>query len=97
MPSSRHVASTSSSGSRVHREYSDCTAAIGCTAWARRIVAGDASEIPRWRTLPASTSSDSAPKVSSTGTVAVDAVLVVQVDRVDAEPRRATRRTRAAT
>ena len=31
------------SGSRVHSEYSLCTAATGCTAWARRIVEAAAS------------------------------------------------------
>ena len=68
MPSSRTVASTSfSSRSRVHSDHSVCSAVIGCTACALRIVAGDASEMPRWRTLPASTSSASAPHVSSIG------------------------------
>ena len=53
MPSSRTVGRISSSGSRVHSEYSVCSAVIGCTACARRIVAGAASDSPRWRTLPA--------------------------------------------
>ncbi len=44
MPSSRSSGSSSASGSRVHREYSVCSAASGCTAWARRIVSGPASE-----------------------------------------------------
>ena len=39
-----------------------------------------------WRTLPSATSSASAPTVSSIGRVRVDAVLVVQVDVVGAEP-----------
>ena len=69
MPSSRTVGSTASSGSRVHSEYSVCSAEIGCTACARRIVSGEASESPRWRTLPCSTSSFIAPTVSSIGTV----------------------------
>ena len=69
MPSSAQVASTpSSSGSRVHSEYSVCTAVTGWTAWARRIVSGAASEMPACRILPASTSSFSAPQVSSIGT-----------------------------
>ena len=68
MPSSRTVASTSfSSTSRVHSDHSVCSAVIGCTACAARIVAGDASEMPRCRTLPAGTSSASAPQVSSIG------------------------------
>ncbi len=41
---------------------------MGCTAWARRIVSAEASEMPRWRTFPAATSSAMAPKVSSMGT-----------------------------
>src|SRR5207302_7714653 len=44
--------SSSASGSRVHREYSVCRAAIGCTAWARRIVSGPASDRPMCRILP---------------------------------------------
>ena len=40
MPSSRSSGSSSASGSRVHSEYSVCSAATGCTAWARRIVSG---------------------------------------------------------
>ena len=55
MPSSRSVGRISSSGSRLHSEYSVCSALIGWTAWARRIVSGAASESPRKRTLPAST------------------------------------------
>ena len=35
-PQSRSAASTVVSGSRVHNEYSLCTAVIGWTAWARR-------------------------------------------------------------
>ena len=37
MPSSAAAAGLAS-GSRVHSEYSDCSAVTGCTAWARRIV-----------------------------------------------------------
>ena len=69
IPSSRQVSRISPSGSRVHSEYSVCRAVSGCVACARRIVGAAASEIPRWRTLPRVTSSDIAPKVSSTGTV----------------------------
>src|SRR5438270_10823009 len=46
MPSSRVSGSTSASGSRVHREYSDCSAATGWTAWARRMVARPAADRP---------------------------------------------------
>jgi len=56
-------------GVAVQSEYSDCTAVTGCTAWARSMVAGAASEMPRKRTLPASTNDFIAPQVSSTGTV----------------------------
>ena len=52
----------------MNREYSLCSAVIGCTAWALRMVAALASESPRWVTLPASTSSFIAPTVSSIGT-----------------------------
>ena len=68
MPSSRTVGRISASGSRDQSEYSVCSAEIGCTACARRIVAGAASERPRKRTFPASTSSAIAPTVSSIGT-----------------------------
>ena len=55
--------------SRVKREYSVCSAVIGWMACARRIVVAEASDRPRWRTLPAATSSAIAPTVSSIGTV----------------------------
>src|SRR5256885_7147694 len=64
-PLSLHDPLPTPSGSRVHSEYSVCTAVTGCTACARRIVSGAASEMPAWRILPASTSSLSAPQVSS--------------------------------
>ena len=47
MPSSRSVGRISASGSRAQTEYSVCSAEIGWTAWARRIVSGAASERPR--------------------------------------------------
>jgi len=56
-------------GSRVQSEYSLCSAVTGWTAWARSMVADDASEMPRCRTLPASTSDFMAPQVSSIATV----------------------------
>ena len=68
MPSSVQVGRISPSGSRDHREYSVCTAVMGWTAWARRIVSGAASLSPMWSTLPCSTSSAMAPTVSSIGT-----------------------------
>ena len=75
----------SASGARHHSEYSDCSAVTGCTAWARRIVRGAASDMPKWPTLPASISSRTAPAVSSIGTSGVDVVLVEQVDVVDTQ------------
>ena len=68
MPSSAQVGSTCGSGSRVHSEYSLCTAVTGWTTCARRIVSAAASERPKWRTLPAATSSATAPATSSIGT-----------------------------
>ncbi|OLT20354.1 hypothetical protein BJF78_09475 [Pseudonocardia sp. CNS-139] len=68
MPSSRAAGTTSASMSRLNSDHSDWTAAMGCTAAARRTVAPDASHRPRWRTLPAATSSAIAPTVSSIGT-----------------------------
>ncbi len=53
----------------MNSDHSLCSAAMGCTDTARRIVAADASDRPRWRTLPAATSSAIAPTVSSIGTV----------------------------
>lgn len=46
VPSSRHAGNTSVSGSRVHKLYSVCNIAIGCTFAARRNVSAPASEIP---------------------------------------------------
>jgi hypothetical protein len=54
----------------VNSDHSYWPALIGCTPWARRTVAGAASEIPRCLTFPAATNSAIAPQVSSTGTVA---------------------------
>jgi hypothetical protein len=58
----------SSSGSRQNSEYSLCNAVTGCTACARRIVRAPASDRPKCRTFPASTSSLTAPATSSIGT-----------------------------
>ena len=63
---------------------------MGCTAWARRMVPTHASDRPIWRTLPSSTSSASAPTVSSIGVAGIDPVLVVEVDVVGSQaPERA--------
>src|SRR5258708_34714372 len=85
MPSSWVVGRISSSGSRVHSEYSVCSAAMGCTLLARRMVGAEGSDNPRWRTLPARTSSAMAPTVFFDGDLGIDAMLVVEVDRIDAE------------
>ena len=42
-PGSAQVCIIPNSGNRVHSEYSFCTAQQGCTAWARRSVAGEPS------------------------------------------------------
>jgi hypothetical protein len=47
MPSSESSGMISASGARHHSEYSDCSAVTGCTAWARRIVRGAASDRPK--------------------------------------------------
>ena len=86
MPSSRTVGRISSSRSRVNSDYSLWSAVIGCTAWARRIVSAAASDRPRWRTLPASTSSGHRADGLLDRDRRVDPVLVVEVDVVDAEP-----------
>ena len=84
MPSSSHAASTSSSGRRHHSEYSLCTAVTGCTACARRIVAGGRlghAEVLHLAGLDELL--DRAGDVLD-GHVGVDSVLVVEVDGVDA-------------
>lgn len=54
-PSSRHAASSPTSGrsiSSVNGEYSTCSAWIGCTAYARRSVSAPQEDIARYLTLP---------------------------------------------
>jgi len=53
---------------RLISEYSICSAAIGWTACARRMVSAPISDSPMWRTYPALTISAMAPTVSSIGT-----------------------------
>ena len=85
MPSSARAGRTSASGRRHHSEYSLCTAVTGWTAWARRIVPAAASDRPKCLTLPACDELfDRAGDVLDRH-VGVHAVLVVQVDHVDAE------------
>ncbi len=59
---------TVASMSRLHSDHSDCSAAIGCTATALRMVDALASDSPRWRTFPSATREAIAPTVSSMGT-----------------------------
>lgn len=68
MPSSAHVGSTSVSGSRVHSEYSLCSAVTGNVACAFRRVCAPASDMPKKRTLPSATRSPTVPATSSIGT-----------------------------
>ena len=85
IPSSSTVGRISFSGVRHRREYSLWSAVTGWTACARRMVSAAASDIPKCRTFPASTSSLTVPATSSRD-LGVDAVLVVEVDDVHAEP-----------
>ena len=68
MPSSRTAGRISASMPRLISEYSICSAAIGCTACARRMVSAPTSDRPMCRTYPAWTISAMAPTVSSIGT-----------------------------
>ena len=87
MPSSsQRWAGPPSSGRRHHSEYSLCTAVTGCTAWARRIVAGGGlgqAEVPDLARLDEFL--DGAGDVLDRH-VRVDPVLVVQVDACRPEP-----------
>ena len=85
MPSSRTVGRISSSGSRLHNEYSVCSAAIGCTACARRIVCGAASDRPEPAHLAFAHQLRHRAHRVLDRRVGIDAMLVVEVDRVDAE------------
>src|SRR3954471_2461711 len=68
IPSSSSVGRISRSGSRHHSEYSLCSAATGCTAWARRMVCAPASDKPKVFTLPSRIRSLTVPATSSIGT-----------------------------
>ena len=83
---SAHQGSTSASASRVHSESSDCSAAIGWIAAARSSVGTSTSESPSARTLPSATSSAIDAVAVLDRHLGVDAVQVVEVDHVDAEP-----------
>src|SRR3954467_6817513 len=90
MPSSRSSGRISASTSRVHSEYSVCRALTGCTACARRMVSGLASDRPMCRILPSATSSAKHLHGVLDGRARVDAVLVVEVDVVGTEPAQRT-------
>ncbi len=85
MPSSRVVGRIRSSTSRVQSEYSVCRAEIGCTAWARRTVSGAASERPEIADLALLDELGHGSDGLLDGHVRVDAMLVVEVDVLDAE------------
>ena len=80
------------SGPRVHSEYSFCSAVTGCTAWARRTVCAPGSDRPKCLTLPSAIRSLTVPATSSIGTFGIDAVLVEEVDDLDAAAASATPR-----
>ncbi len=84
-PMSRQACSTPISTLRLHSEYSDCTATIGCTAWARLSVAADTSDRPSARTLPCFTSSGHRADAVLDRHALVPAVQVVQVDDLGAQ------------
>ena len=85
MPSSPQVGRTSASGSRVHSEYSLCTAVTGCTAWARRMVAAPASEARSAGPCRPHQLADRAGDVFDRH-VRVDPMLVEQVDHIGPQP-----------
>ena len=86
MPSSRSSGMMRGSRLRSHSEYSLCSAEIGCTACARRMVCSPASDSPRKRTFPSRTSSAIAPTDLLDRHLGIDAVLIEQIDVVGAEP-----------
>ena len=69
----------------VSSEYSICTAPIGWTACARRIVAGEASDRPSTGPCPAGPAGPSR-RPCPRSALGIDPVLVVEVDKVDAQP-----------
>jgi hypothetical protein len=86
IPSSSSVGITVSSGSRQNSEYSLCSAATGCTAWARRIVFALASDIPKCFTLPSCDQLLHRARDLFDRHIQVDAMLVEQIDRIDLQP-----------
>ena len=86
MPCSRQACSGPSSGSRVHSEYSLCSAAIGCTLAARRMISAGASERPRRADLALLHQLGHGAHRLLDGRRGVHPVLVVEVDHVDLQP-----------
>ena len=86
MPSRRTVGRISSSTSRVHSEYSVCSAAIGCTLWARSMVRGRGLGQAEVAHLALLHQLGHGAHRLLDRRVGVDAVLVVEVDHLDAEP-----------
>ena len=85
MPSSASVGRTSGSGSRVHSEYSLCTAVTGCTACALRIVAGAGLGQAEVAYLAGPYQLADGARDVLDRHVGVDPVLVEEVDRVGAQ------------
>ena len=86
MPSSRAVGTTSASMSRLHSDHSLCSAAIGCTALARRSVSGRGLRQAQVADLSGGHQLGHGPHRLLDGHAAVGAVLVVEVDVVDTQP-----------
>ena len=80
------VGRISSSRSRVKSEYSVCSAVIGCVAWARRMVPGGRLGQAEVADLPGRDELGHGADGLLDRDGLVDAVLVVEVDVVDAEP-----------
>ena len=85
MPSSCSAGSNSSSGSRLHSEYSLCTAAIGCTLCARRNVATEGSDRPMCLHLAFLHQFGHGADRFLDRHARIDPVQVVEIDEVDAQ------------
>ena len=72
--------------SRVNNEYYACTAEIGCTACARRIVVALASDNPKNRNFSRRNELRHRFDGLFNGSVGIDAVLIVHINYVDAQP-----------
>ena len=79
------MSSTATSGLRVQSEYSVCTAAIGCTAWALRMVAADTSHRPMVFSLACFDQPRQLADALLDRQALVPAVQVVEVDDIGAQ------------